>query len=268
MIPFHFGNDDRSLFGILTPRPAGKPPRRGVVLCNAFGREAIRAHRVLRVLADRLSRAGCDVLRFDYYGTGDSAGDDNAVDLDGFGADLLSAHQELIRRTGVSQVGWLGMRLGALVAQRTAFAQTAPLADLTLWDPIFDGRDYLDLLRRRHLEWSSAGDDPVGDVPPVFRNDPKVYLEEAIGFPLPRTMCDQLRSFRLADSIRRDTTTHIVFDPGTEEGKQIENLASLSSPVTRAPAAHGTDWTTEGDATALVPPAVMSLLVDRAKGVA
>ena len=128
MTPFFFGQDERRLFGILSERRAGTAPRHGVVLCNAFGREAIRAHRLYRVLADRLSRAGCDVLRFDYYGTGDSGGDDATIDLDGFGNDLRAAHAELVRRTGVSRVVWLGMRLGAVVMQRVLHEPPAGLA--------------------------------------------------------------------------------------------------------------------------------------------
>jgi len=263
MNPFYFGTDERRLFGILSARPPNTVARRGVVLCNAFGREAIRAHRIFRVLADRLSRARCDVLRFDYYGTGDSAGDDQEVDLDGFGRDLLTAHEELMRRTGVQQVSWLGMRMGATVVQRAAQQSVEGLSDVVLWDPIVDGRDYLDLLRQRHLEWSTAGDDPIGDVPPVFRTDPSVYLEEAIGFPTPRRFCDQLRAFRLAEMRPRNARSTIVLDPGTPEGRALADVCR-SQGVPFAEAAHGTDWTTEGDATALVPPNVMSMLVEKA----
>src|SRR5690349_2644367 len=98
-IPLYFEADSRRLFGMFHPRPATAAPRRGVLLCNAFGREAIRAHRVFRVLAERLSRAGCDVLRFDYYATGDSAGDDGEVDFSAWPRDILAAHSELLARS-------------------------------------------------------------------------------------------------------------------------------------------------------------------------
>src|SRR6187402_2642822 len=48
---------------------------RGVVLCQPFGREAMWVHKGWRVLAENLAAAGSPTLRFDYAGTGDSAGE-------------------------------------------------------------------------------------------------------------------------------------------------------------------------------------------------
>src|SRR4029453_12981173 len=56
------------------PRP---DVRRGaaVVLCSSLGGEHVRVYRVWRALAGRLAAIGFDVLRFDYEGTGETAGD-------------------------------------------------------------------------------------------------------------------------------------------------------------------------------------------------
>jgi pimeloyl-ACP methyl ester carboxylesterase len=267
MNPFYFGTDERRLFGIHSERATDTPPKLGVVLCNPFGREAIRAHRLYRVMADRLSRAGCDVLRFDYFGTGDSAGEDGEVDLDGFALDLATAHRELARRAGTGKICWLGMRLGAMVVQRARDSQPAELARTILWDPVFDGRDYLDLLRRRHLEWQTADQDPIGDVAPVFRDDDTAYLHEAIGFPIPSAFCDQVRGHRLANLTPGPDRVNIVCDPGTEEGRSVAALCRQTPGVGLDEAVHGTDWTTEGDATGLVPPKVLAVLLAHAGSV-
>jgi hypothetical protein len=52
-----------------------------VLLCNPFGQEALRSQRGFRVLADRFARTGCATLGFDYFGTGDSDGDDDDASL-------------------------------------------------------------------------------------------------------------------------------------------------------------------------------------------
>ncbi len=72
----------------------------GVVLCNPFGQEALRAHRLYRVLAERLARSGIDVMRFDYYGTGDSSGEDQEGELSGWTRDIRTVHDELLRVPG------------------------------------------------------------------------------------------------------------------------------------------------------------------------
>ena len=72
------GRDAGALAGIY--QPVAEPrPETAVLICNPFGQEAIRAQRSLRVVAERLSRQGVPSLRFDYFGTGDSPGEDGSV---------------------------------------------------------------------------------------------------------------------------------------------------------------------------------------------
>jgi pimeloyl-ACP methyl ester carboxylesterase len=262
-IPLFFDAGPRRLFGFFHARPAGMPPRRGVVLCNAFGREAIRAHRVYRVLAERLARAGCDVLRFDYSCSGDSAGEDIDMNLDEWHDDVRAAHAELQRRAGVPRVTWFGMRLGALVAQRASAGGAPGLDRLVLWDPVIDGRDYLDLLRARHLEReaSKPGAPPVETG--VFRRRPDFYMDEAIGVPLSRMSCDQLRAARFSTAAA--VPTQIISDPQTDDGRALAQLrGSLDGAMTLTDLVHGTDWTSNRDASGLVPAPAMNLILDKA----
>jgi alpha/beta superfamily hydrolase len=71
--PVQFGPDEGLRFGWFHP-PQGEWRRTGVVLCNPIGDDLVRAHRPLRHLAERLASAGFAVLRFDFDGTGHSAG--------------------------------------------------------------------------------------------------------------------------------------------------------------------------------------------------
>ena len=68
-----FGPEEGPLFGWLH-WPDDGTARAGVVVCPPSGYEAVCAHRTLRVVAERLAERGFAVLRFDYDGTGDSAG--------------------------------------------------------------------------------------------------------------------------------------------------------------------------------------------------
>ena len=56
---------EHALFGFFHPA-VGVSRATGVVLCPPVGADLVRAHRALRHLAERLARAGFDVLRFDF----------------------------------------------------------------------------------------------------------------------------------------------------------------------------------------------------------
>ncbi|MDE2150255.1 MAG: alpha/beta hydrolase [Gammaproteobacteria bacterium] len=143
MTPVRIRHRGRELFALYTSPTRPVPFRCAVLLCNPFGQEAIRAHRLYRVLGDRLSAAGFHVLRFDYYGTGDSAGEDQEFDLDGSVADAIAAGRWLMERSGASELSCAGLRLGGTVSLLASQRWPQPLARLLLMDPVLDGKAYL-----------------------------------------------------------------------------------------------------------------------------
>ena len=209
MTPFMFGPAARRLYGALHPSEAPRVPGRGVVLCAPFGEEASRTHRFFFVLAERLARAGFDVLRFDWYGTGDSAGDDGEGELDGWCADLRAACGELRARCRPGRLTVLGARLGATVAARAAHgASDAPAANgphgmrdaaagladrLLLWDPVIDGAAWLASLRaRRVTALETAFSLPNRNWRDEIAGDPMAFIDEAVSFEVSARLRTQL----------------------------------------------------------------------------
>jgi pimeloyl-ACP methyl ester carboxylesterase len=193
------------------PANAGALPTGGASVAVLFlpplGQEAIRAHRLSRVLADRLARQGQAVLRFDYRGTGDSDGDDLDADLTGWRQDVVAAHQLLIARSGCSDVRWLGFRVGFTVGLQVAGAWSdrdgPPPTRLVGWDPVLDGPDYLAELATAHaaaLRVSySLPQVPEAELARLAR-DPE--LTEAMGFALSPTMVSELRAIAVGHPSR------------------------------------------------------------------
>ncbi|RZT31841.1 serine aminopeptidase domain-containing protein [Cupriavidus agavae] len=123
----------------------------GVVLCAPQLHEAMWAHRGLRHLADDLAAAGVPVLRFDYYGTGDSAGEGGEPDFVPRAVqNIVSAAGQLRALAGVQRLVLCGWRLGAtlavLAAETMAARDNGPAA-LVLMAPVINGRGYLRELR-------------------------------------------------------------------------------------------------------------------------
>ena len=152
----YFDSGDQRLFGWLHESPQSSAAGVGVVLCKPFGYEVICAHRSIRAFAEALADSGFPALRFDYLGTGDSGEIDPQADqLEVWTRDVLAAAQELRRRSGVTQICFLGVRLGALLAMLAA-RQCSTDTSLVLISPILTGRRYLRELRTIRMA-ASAG---------------------------------------------------------------------------------------------------------------
>jgi pimeloyl-ACP methyl ester carboxylesterase len=193
LIPIRFGTPTRELSGLYQPATVRAERTGCIVLCNPFGQEAIRSHRMYRILADRLSRNGQDVLRFDYYGTGDSAGDDGEGDIDGWIDDVLRADDEVIRRSGCVRCSWFGLRLGASLAALASGRRARPPNRLVLWEPVIDGPGYLADLASAHIAAAKEEYDSRWIVDSRLRDAVLAESEaEALGFPLPHTLKKQL----------------------------------------------------------------------------
>ena len=148
---FYFGAPERRLFGALHEAQTYAQRESGIVICYPFGPEYIRSHRACRLLALRLSQAGFPTLRFDYGGSGDSAGAASDVTLADWRDDLCRAIGTLRDRTGVESVCLAGLRLGASLAFEVA-AERSDVTSVILWEPIVAGGDYLAELAEQHRE--------------------------------------------------------------------------------------------------------------------
>lgn len=144
---------------------AARPPARkvGVVLCRPFGYEAILAYRAYTCLAEMLAQAGFDVMRFDYHGTGDSAGcDADPGRVPAWIDSIAAAVGELKRLGAVTRIALFGLRLGATLAAQAA-ARLGGVDALVMWAPC-TGRAFVRELRAASATRATAGDGETGDI--------------------------------------------------------------------------------------------------------
>src|SRR5262245_58358584 len=104
-----------------------------------MGAEAQQSHRLYRVLAEQLEQSGFTVLRFDYSGTGDSAGGPESATISRWIADIATAAEELGRAAPGTRLVAVGLRLGATLASLATARSAVRARHLVLWDPIVDG---------------------------------------------------------------------------------------------------------------------------------
>lgn len=140
-----FGPPDRPLAGWLHV-PEREVARGGVVICPPLGLEYVASHRALRSVAERLAEHGFVVLRFDYDGTGASAGGpEDPHRVSSWLASIGAADAEIRAVVGGAPVAHLGLRMGAtLAAARLAQHEDhQPVAALVMWDACRSGRRFI-----------------------------------------------------------------------------------------------------------------------------
>jgi alpha-beta hydrolase superfamily lysophospholipase len=218
--PLFFGPDGRVLFGWFHP-PQAPSRRTGVVLCNPIGDDYVRAHRALRHLAEHLSRAGFSVLRFDFRGTGDSAGSEHdPARVRAWRADVRIAVDELRALGAVERMAVVGLRLGATMAM-SALGEH-PVDSLVLWSPYPNGGAYVRETTQLHRMQMLIEPESFASVPKGWNGGG----EEALGFLLtPETSAD-LRAIDLF-AVERAPATHSLIIDGSNVPSRTELVEHL-----------------------------------------
>jgi uncharacterized protein len=223
-LPIEIGAGSRLLAGQyqqahqpLSSDAADSAPKVAVLMCNPFGQEAVRCHRAFRLLSDRLARMGVPSLRFDYYATGESPGDDGEGDLDRWRQDVALAHGTLALRSGARAIAWVGLRLGAAIALAAAPEASPPPARVILWDPVIDGGNYLEELSAHHAFWTRR----------------RGVTSEVLGFRLPAQLRAQIATLDLPAALAASSlAVGVVFGRGSRGNERLqERLAGLAPRV-------------------------------------
>ncbi len=220
MNPVHFGTSREPLLGVFHPAAGPARSRLGAVLCPPFGQEYLRSHRAFRQLASQLARSGVAAFRFDYFGTGDSAGASDAGSPRRWIQDIGAATDELKDMAQAGSLVLIGLRLGAALAARCA-EERSDIRGLVLWDPVLRGDEY--------------GEELLGLAGPgVAPEAPGVH-----GFPITPRFREELAPLRVADLIRRPDcprTLAVVSEP-RPDCDELAALAPQSVSVRHIPTA-------------------------------
>jgi alpha-beta hydrolase superfamily lysophospholipase len=261
---FWFGPSARPLAGVLHTPLSETARDIGVVICKPFGVDLLCTHRAHRRLAIELAAAGVPSLRFDYDGTGDSAGDDDDKGrLEAWLESIGRAVEELRARAFVDRVCLVGAGFGALLA--AAFARRGGIDSLALFGPPASGRAWLRQARAFQLLRAPKGASaPIGGV-----------CEELVGFRLTPETLEALMALepvapgapgpRAALIVPRDDL------PGHEE-RFAQGLRAMGSEVTVTAAPGFGAMMRDDPYTSVVPDeawrTIVSWLVARSRGAA
>ncbi|WP_157033682.1 hypothetical protein [Belnapia moabensis] len=143
-----------------------------------------------------MAAAGTPVLRFDYPGTGDSAGEEAPDRLTDWLAAIEAAGDWMSGTLGLKAISLGGLRLGALLAAASAARRPGSILDIVLLAPVWSGRAYG---RELLLAARAAGE-----------ATPKPGWLEAAGFRLHESDIAALRGLDLAALLRQARPARIL----------------------------------------------------------
>jgi alpha-beta hydrolase superfamily lysophospholipase len=240
MTPCFFGSRARRLFGIYESAAPGSPGKRAAVVCNPWGAEYVYAHRSLRQLALHLCAAGIHTLRFDYFGTGDSAGEMADGSLPGWEADIETAMEELQDITGAPRVALAGLRLGGSLAAKVAAQRPSNVDRLIMWAPIISGAAFVQDLVPDATDAPNEADAGVPAETPSMQ-----------GFPLTSMLRAQMQAIELTPLLEASPVPSLLLVPdGTPEPAVApQAVGRLEIAITNGPM----PWTQSFSTSGLVP---------------
>ena len=211
--PFFFGAEAQPLYGVYHPPAQDRASSKAVVLCGPGPQEYMLTHWALRRLAALLSKVGVHVLRFDYFGMGDSAGQSEDGTLQIWQQDIQTATSALKKLAKVERVSLIGYRLGAVLAWRAAATAEARPSDLVLWDPVLDGGQYLaELVESEAAFCARLLHYPTPTDPPM----------ELGGYVLPTALREETARIRLLDEpLPKATRVHLYVGRETKENMAL-----------------------------------------------
>ncbi len=216
LIASYFGQAEKPLFGCFNgPRP-GKARSTGIVICQPIGHEYVNSHRALRQLAVRLAAVDFPVLRFDYFGCGDSSGDATEARAAEWINNLGEAISEMRQHANVTNVCLIGLRLGASIA--LLGSQHSQVTTLVLWDPVVKGHAYLEDVISLNQQLLRFRPKPDKERRPDWPRD-------IIGFPLPRELYDEIDRIDLLAVRNRPAVNVLMVE--TETNPHCAELKSI-----------------------------------------
>ena len=137
--PIIFYNHNQPLHGILHAPTDPTGPHPAVALFHGFTGTKVEPHRIFVKTARALAATGYYALRFDFRGSGDSAGDFADMTISGEVSDAIKSLDILAAMPGIdaNRLGILGLSMGGCVAALVS-GQDPRVKSTVMWAPLSD----------------------------------------------------------------------------------------------------------------------------------
>ena len=231
--PQFFANrDNQRLFSVLHRPHAAAARDLAVVFCAPLFEEKLWSHRVLVNFARHLAARGVGVLRFDYFGDGESDGRFEDASVASRLRDIADAMKFCRDQLKARTVCLLGLCYGATLALFAGLDPELAVAAVVAWSPIIDGERYINDILRAHLSAQlvvhrKVIHDREALIGQILANQP-VNIE---GYEIGRELYSQMREVDLLAKLREANRPLLVqqIAPHERVESQYAALATLGN---------------------------------------
>lgn len=194
------------------------PNRLGVLFCGALAEEDFYISPVVTQLAKHLGESGFSTFKFDFFGFGNSQGQNQEGDLEIWKGNLLTAFQYFKENFEVDKIIIIAIRLGALISIEAELNKENTYG-ICFWDPIFNGSKYLKQKQRERIAKNIYLS--------IQPNENNTYeYEDFMGYKFSSKFISQLRAWSVnVQLVSRYERIKIFSSKKSVKGRQeIENI--------------------------------------------
>lgn len=224
--------------------------RGAVVLCYPAGNEYYYSHQAIRQLATRLARSGFHALRFDYYATGDSAGDESQASVEQWKNSIQTAIEETKKLARCDSVVLAGLRLGASLSWQT-FQSQADVSRIVLWEPIVHGAAQI-----KEWEIQLQSHYQAHGYPGLEK------LTETMGIELPGPLVSGIQSMNLSVDSANDRDVLVIVNRSNPEVERFVDRIRPAAKLVNFENLNDSIVWQENDLESVVPMATLNAIIE------
>lgn len=222
----------KRLFGVFhyPVEKKGIPHKRPAIICCApIFEEKLHSHRILVNFSRYAVGQGFPVLRFDYFGDGESDGLFEQASLSTRINDIKSAIHIAKEKFGTSKVFLLGLRMGASLAILSSEIVKDDVCGLIACAPIIDVKTYILNLLRGNLSWQMVVHKKIlfnkNELAEKIMRGDTVNVE---GYEIGRPLFEDCLDIDIRDKIEAVSIPTLILEisPLGEKSKQFQMLCN------------------------------------------
>lgn len=184
---------------LISSRRPSAPTNDAVLIVPPFGEELNKSRRMMAQVAFGLTERGTACVCADLFGTGDSAGEFSEARWE-YWLEDLELTLRWARASGLEVTKILGIRLGCALTAQLLRRGVDNIAQIVLWQPVFEGKRFIDQFLRLRVAASMLDEDQKETITGLRSELAERRVLEVAGYELAGDLVDSIDRLQTEDA--------------------------------------------------------------------